>query len=57
MSTSSHRDPITYLHQRFCSFQEMLLAVRLGTLLVPVDNGLLGDTVLVVQCLEFPQLQ
>jgi len=31
--------------------------VRLGTLLVPVDNGLLGDTVLVVQCLEFPQLQ
>jgi len=57
MSTPSHRDPITYLHQRFCSFQEMLLAVRLGSFLEPVDNGLLGDTVLVIQRLKFPQLQ
>ena len=47
-------DPITYLHQRFCSFQEMLLAMRLGSLLVPIDNGLLGDTVFVVQRLRFP---
>lgn len=57
MGTSSHRDPITYLYQRFCGFQEMLLTVRLGSFLVPVDNGLLGDTVLVVQRLQFPQLQ
>ena len=32
----------------------MLLAVRLGSFLVPVDNGLFGDTVLVVQRLQLP---
>lgn len=30
----------------------MLLAVRLGALLIPVNDGLIGDTVLVVQGLQ-----
>lgn len=45
---------MTHLDQRFCGFQEILLAMRLGSFLIPVNYGLVGNAVLVVQCLRKP---
>jgi len=42
---------IVYLDQGFCAFKEVLASLRLGALLVPIDNGLVGYAVLVVQYL------
>lgn len=40
---------IVYLDQGFRSFKEMLASLRLRAFLVPIDNGLVGYAVLVVQ--------
>ena len=41
-----------YLDKRFGRLQEVLTALRLGALLVPVDDSLVRDTVLVIQHLN-----
>lgn len=42
----------TYLDEGFGALQEMLLALGLGALLVPVYDGLVRNTVLIIQNLE-----
>jgi hypothetical protein len=42
----------TNLNQRFGSLDEMTLALSRSTLLSPIDDGLVGNTVLVVEDLE-----
>lgn len=42
----------TYLDKGLGALQEMLLALGLSALLVPVYNGLVGNTVLIIQNLE-----
>lgn len=42
----------SYLHQALCSLKEMLATLRLGTLLMPVDDCLIRHTVLVIQDLQ-----
>lgn len=41
-----------HLDERFCALEEMLSTIWLGSLLVPVYNSLVGDTVLVIQNLQ-----
>lgn len=45
-----------YLDKRGSRLQEVLLALRLGTFLVPINNSLIRDTVLVVQHLLPPSV-
>ena len=46
------RVKMLYLHQRRGRVDEVLLPLRLGTLLVPVYDSLIGDAVLIVQNLR-----
>jgi hypothetical protein len=41
-----------YLDESFSGLEEMLFSLRFGTLCVPVDDCLIGNTVRVVQHLE-----
>ena len=41
-----------YLHQALGGFEEVLATLRLGTLLVPVDDRLIRYAILVVQDLK-----
>jgi hypothetical protein len=43
---------MTHLDERLSSFQEVTLALRLGTLLCPVNDGLIADHVFIVEYLE-----
>jgi hypothetical protein len=42
----------SYLHQALGSLEEMLATLRLGALLMPVDDCLIGHAVLVIQDLQ-----
>lgn len=43
---------MTHLDQTFRSLKEVLFALRLGTLLMPINNGLIRDAVRVVKDLD-----
>ena len=51
LGASSVCDISTYPDQRICSFQKMLFALRLGPFLMPVNDGLVRNAVVVVQYL------
>lgn len=48
---------VTYLHEGLRSVEEVLPTLRLGAFLVPVDDRLVRDTILVVQNLLQPRIE
>lgn len=49
MSLKREIQMFTYLNEGFCAFKEMLAPLGFRTFLVPIDNRLIREAVLVVQ--------